>query len=171
MTERPLAAGRAPAERRIETAELLAVGAELLVGETRDTNSGDLATELTALGVEVRRLSALPDQLEDVARALSDALTQVDLIVTTGGLGPTPDDLTRESIAAVCGESVAVDPTSRPGCGTCSSDADSATRKPIASRRGSSPARARCPIPTAPHPAGGWTVPTAGHRRAARPAS
>ncbi len=95
--------------RRLETAELLAVGAELLVGETRDTNSGDLARELTALGVEVLRLSALPDRLASVTDALRDALVHADLVLTTGGLGPTPDDLTRESIAAVCGVEPFVD--------------------------------------------------------------
>lgn len=96
--------------RRLETAELLAVGAELLVGETRDTNSGDLAIELTALGVAVGRLSQLPDRLDVVTGALRDALERSDLVITTGGLGPTPDDLTRESIAAVCGETPAIDP-------------------------------------------------------------
>ena len=96
--------------RRLETAELLAVGAELLVGETRDTNSGDLAIELTALGVEVGRLSQLPDRLPVVTGALADALGRADLVITTGGLGPTPDDLTRESIAAVCGETPTIDP-------------------------------------------------------------
>jgi nicotinamide-nucleotide amidase len=90
--------------RSLETAELLAVGAELLVGDTRDTNSGDLARELTSLGVAVARVTDLPDRLEVVAGALSDALGRVDLVVTTGGLGPTPDDLTREAIAHVCGE-------------------------------------------------------------------
>jgi nicotinamide-nucleotide amidase len=94
----------------LDTAELLAVGTELLLGETRDTNSGDLAVELTALGVEVRRSSALPDQLADVVGALTDALGRADLVVTSGGLGPTPDDLTREAIAAVCGEEPSVDP-------------------------------------------------------------
>ena len=96
--------------RRIVTAELLAVGAELLVGDTQDTNSGDIARELTKLGVEVLRLSALPDRLGAVAGALRDALAHADLVVTTGGLGPTPDDLTREAIAHVCEETVAVDP-------------------------------------------------------------
>ncbi len=96
--------------RRIETAEMLAVGAELLVGDTQDTNSGDVARELTALGVEVQRISALPDRLEVVSGALSDALVRADLVVTTGGLGPTPDDLTRESIAQVCDEVPQVDP-------------------------------------------------------------
>jgi nicotinamide-nucleotide amidase len=97
-------------DRRIEGAELLAVGAELLVGDTQDTNSGEIARELTTLGVEVLRISALPDRLEVVADALRDALAHADLVMTTGGLGPTPDDLTREAIALVCGETVAIDP-------------------------------------------------------------
>ena len=83
----------------IATAELFAVGAELLVGETRDTHSGDLARYLTELGVEVRRMTQLPDELDVIVEALRAALTRVDLLITTGGLGPTPDDLTREAIA------------------------------------------------------------------------
>ncbi len=57
------------------------------------------------------RISALPDRLDVVSDALRDALGRADLVVTTGGLGPTPDDLTREAIARVCGESPVVDPT------------------------------------------------------------
>jgi nicotinamide-nucleotide amidase len=97
------------ATRPITTAEILAIGAELLVGETRDTNSGDVARELTALGVEVLRSSQLPDDLAVLTAAVSDALGRADLVVTSGGLGPTPDDLTRESIAAALGEEPAVD--------------------------------------------------------------
>jgi nicotinamide-nucleotide amidase len=100
--ERPTAA--------ITTAELLAIGAELVAGETRDTNSGDLAAELTALGVEVLRMTQLPDELPVITAALRDALGRSDLVVTSGGLGPTPDDLTREGIAAALGEQPAVDP-------------------------------------------------------------
>ena len=74
----------------IATAEMLAVGAELLAGETRDTNSGDIAGELTALGVEVGRMSQLPDDLEVVSDAVRDALGRADLVITSGGLGPTP---------------------------------------------------------------------------------
>jgi nicotinamide-nucleotide amidase len=87
------------ATRPITTAEILAVGSELLVGETRDTNSGDLAAELTALGVEVRRLSALPDHEGTLVDAFIAALGRSDLIISSGGLGPTPDDVTREAIA------------------------------------------------------------------------
>src|SRR4051794_38936292 len=96
--------------RKLETAELLSVGTELLVGETRDTNSGDLARWLTELGVDVARASALPDRLDVVTGAIRDALAHTDLVVLTGGLGPTPDDLTRESIAAATGRTAAVDP-------------------------------------------------------------
>jgi nicotinamide-nucleotide amidase len=96
--------------RRILTAELLAVGSELTVGETTDTNSGELARSLVAHGVTVTRIAALPDDLGVVVQALLVALSRADLVVTTGGLGPTPDDLTRESVAAACGEVVSVDP-------------------------------------------------------------
>ena len=61
------------------------------------------------MGVRVVRLTALPDDLEAVSGAFAAALDRVDLVVSTGGLGPTPDDLTREAIAAVCGETTAVD--------------------------------------------------------------
>lgn len=96
--------------RRILTAEILSIGSELTVGDTRDTNAGELARSLTHAGVAVGRLSAVPDRLEIVRDALAAALDRVDLVVSTGGLGPTPDDLTRESIAAVWGEIPVVDP-------------------------------------------------------------
>jgi nicotinamide-nucleotide amidase len=99
-----------PAVTAIRTAELLSIGTELTVGETRDTNAGDLARELTARGVVVERITALPDELEAVTAAFRDAADRVDLVVSTGGLGPTPDDLTREAIGAGLGETPAVDP-------------------------------------------------------------
>ncbi len=96
--------------RRIETAELLAVGSELTQGQTRDTNMGDLARELSSRGVRVTSMTALPDDLQAVREAVSRALARADLLVTTGGLGPTPDDLTREAIAAACGLEPREDP-------------------------------------------------------------
>jgi molybdenum cofactor synthesis domain-containing protein len=98
------------ATRRILTAELLSVGSELTVGETRDTNAGDLARSLTGLGVAVERIQALPDRLGTVRDAMTDAIGRADLVVTTGGLGPTPDDLTREAVAAAVGQTPTVDP-------------------------------------------------------------
>ncbi len=96
-------------ERHLATAELLAVGTELTSGATRDTNGGDLAAELSELGVAVGRIVAVPDDQTALEEALEAALGRADLVVTTGGLGPTPDDLTRESIAALCAEAPTVD--------------------------------------------------------------
>ena len=91
-------------------AEILSVGTELTTGETHDTNAGELAADLTGLGVSVERMTALPDELEAVRDAFAGALERVALVVSTGGLGPTPDDLTREAIAAACDLQPAVDP-------------------------------------------------------------
>ncbi len=98
------------AARPILTAEVLSIGSELTTGETADTNAGELARSLTDSGVRVARLSVLPDRRADVEGAFRAGLERSDLIVSTGGLGPTPDDLTRESIAAVCAETPSVDP-------------------------------------------------------------
>ena len=99
-----------PATRHVLTAELLSIGSELTVGETRDTNAGEQARSLTGMGVRVTRLTALPDDLAEVTEAFRAALARSDLVLSTGGLGPTPDDLTREAIAAACGETPDVDP-------------------------------------------------------------
>jgi nicotinamide-nucleotide amidase len=96
--------------RTFRTAELLAVGAELTVGDTRDTNSAEIARSLTEAGVAISRITVLPDRLAVVTSAFRAALRRADLVVSTGGLGPTPDDLTREALAAVAGETPQVDP-------------------------------------------------------------
>lgn len=95
--------------RPLLSAVILAVGTELTTGSTRDTNSAELAAELTELGVHVRRMLQLPDELPAVATAFADALAEADLVVSTGGLGPTPDDLTREAIAEACRLELRVD--------------------------------------------------------------
>jgi nicotinamide-nucleotide amidase len=97
------------APRPLLTAELLSIGTELTVGETRDTNAAELARSLTSIGVAVHRIQGLPDDLAAVREAFSEGLAKADLVVSTGGLGPTPDDLTREAIAAVAGETPSVD--------------------------------------------------------------
>ncbi len=99
-----------PPGRTIRSAELLAIGTELTVGETTDTNSGELARSLVAHGVGVTRVTDLPDHQPTVVEALRAALDRADLVVCTGGLGPTPDDLTREAVAEACGEDLATDP-------------------------------------------------------------
>jgi nicotinamide-nucleotide amidase len=99
-----------PTSRELLSAEILSIGSELTVGETRDTNAGELARSLTQAGVRVGRLQALPDDLAAVTEGFRVALARADIVVSTGGLGPTPDDLTREAVAAACGEEPVVDP-------------------------------------------------------------
>ncbi len=96
--------------RPVLAATVLSVGTEITTGTIRDTNAGELARALTDLGVRVVGLAALPDDQDVLEGAIRDALDDGDAVVTTGGLGPTPDDLTREAIAAVTGESPEVDP-------------------------------------------------------------
>ena len=95
--------------RPILSAEVLSVGSELTTGETRDTNAGDLARALTEAGVVVSRMTSLPDDEPSLRAAIEGVLGRSDLVVLTGGLGPTPDDLTREAIAAAVGEEPYVD--------------------------------------------------------------
>lgn len=96
--------------RESAIAEIISVGTELLRGEITDTNSGFLASELPVLGIRVRRMCALGDDIAQLHEALEQALRQSDLVITSGGLGPTGDDLTRDAIARAVGEEMAIDP-------------------------------------------------------------
>ena len=89
-------------------AEIISVGTELLMGEIVDTNSSYLADELAKIGVELRWATKVGDHPGRLEEAISRALDRSEITITTGGLGPTSDDLTRESIAAVLGEEMEV---------------------------------------------------------------
>ncbi len=80
-------------------AEIIAIGSELLLGGRLDTNSLFLTDELAVLGVEVRWKTVVGDEQADIMDALRTAARRADLVITTGGLGPTADDLTREAVA------------------------------------------------------------------------
>lgn len=80
-------------------AEIIAVGTELLTPDRLDTNSLFLTEELNKLGIEVVRKTVVGDHRELMAEAFRDALNRVPLIIASGGLGPTEDDLTRETVA------------------------------------------------------------------------
>ncbi|MEM3072563.1 MAG: molybdopterin-binding protein [Candidatus Bathyarchaeia archaeon] len=81
-------------------AEIIAVGREILTGKTLNTNSQWLSRKITALGGVVRRHTSVDDRVQDIAQAVEESLSRgVDLIVLTGGLGPTFDDVTREGLA------------------------------------------------------------------------
>ncbi|MDV6375902.1 CinA family nicotinamide mononucleotide deamidase-related protein [Deinococcus arenicola] len=91
-------------------AEIISVGTELLFGEIVDTNAAFLARELGERGVILHRKTVLGDNLGRVSQAISLALSRADLVILGGGLGPTDDDLTRESIADALGETPTEDP-------------------------------------------------------------
>jgi nicotinamide-nucleotide amidase len=84
-------------------AEIIAVGSELLTPDRVDTNSLFLTEELNKLGVEVVRKSIVGDNRDDLSAAFQEALERVELIIASGGLGPTKDDLTRETVADLLG--------------------------------------------------------------------
>jgi nicotinamide-nucleotide amidase len=85
------------------TASILTIGNELVSGDVPNTNGSWLAKRLAPLGVSVRMLAALPDEIEQIAEFVRDEAARVDFILVTGGLGGTPDDLTREAIAHAFG--------------------------------------------------------------------
>ncbi len=91
-------------------AELLSVGTELLRGEIVDTNAGYIAAQLPLLGIELQRMSTCGDNLDYLRDVLQQALGRATVVITSGGLGPTEDDLTREAIAATLGETLTIDP-------------------------------------------------------------
>ena len=91
-------------------AEILSIGTELLLGNITDTNATYLAQQLAGLGIDLYFVSTVGDNQGRIVETLRRAWERADLIVTTGGLGPTEDDLTRESIAEMLGEEMRVDP-------------------------------------------------------------
>ena len=82
----------------------MGIGTELLMGELTDTNSAWIAGRLPALGIELQWVSIIGDDLPRLTEAFKQGMKRSDIIFTTGGLGPTQDDLTREAIAAAFGE-------------------------------------------------------------------
>ena len=87
--------------RAMKRGEIIAIGSELLIGGRLDTNSLFLSARLGSLGIDVRCKSVVGDDEEDIADTLRVAATRADVIIVTGGLGPTSDDRTREAVAAV----------------------------------------------------------------------
>lgn len=93
-------------------AEILSVGTELLLGSITDTNATWLAQSLADLGIDLYYVSAVGDNLGRLTETLRRGWERSDLIITTGGVGPTEDDLTREAVAAMLGETPEVDAAS-----------------------------------------------------------
>lgn len=91
-------------------AETIAIGSELLLGQIVDTNSSYIGRRLADIGIELVRISAIGDELEQIKETLREALSRSQVIITTGGIGPTEDDLTREAVAEVFGRALTFQP-------------------------------------------------------------
>ncbi|MCW9708104.1 competence/damage-inducible protein A [Fodinibius salsisoli] len=79
--------------------QILSIGDELLIGDTVNTNASWMARELTEIGVEVNRIYTIKDDLAGIKEIVNEALSSADVVFTTGGLGPTHDDMTKQAIA------------------------------------------------------------------------
>jgi competence/damage-inducible protein CinA-like protein len=80
-------------------AEIITIGTELLLGEIVDTNTAELARAMRSIGADLYRTTTVGDNVERIAQAVRESLARSDVVLTTGGLGPTVDDPTREAIA------------------------------------------------------------------------
>jgi competence/damage-inducible protein CinA-like protein len=85
------------------SAEIIAIGTEILLGEIVDTNTRYLARVLRGLGVNLHRTTTIGDNVERIAEAIQNSMQRADIVITTGGLGPTVDDPTREAVAKAVG--------------------------------------------------------------------
>lgn len=91
-------------------AEIIAVGTELLLGQIVNTNAQYLSQELAALGLDVYFQTVVGDNMNRLAEAVKTASGRADVLILTGGLGPTQDDLTKEALAEVLGRTLYIDP-------------------------------------------------------------
>lgn len=80
-------------------AEIITIGDEILIGQITDTNSQWIATELNKIGVSVYQISSIQDEREHILEALKEAESRVNIVIITGGLGPTKDDITKKTLA------------------------------------------------------------------------
>jgi len=99
-----------PADSGIITAAILVIGDEILSGRTKDKNIGYIAEYLTAIGVDLREVRVVPDDEEEIVAALNALRHRYTYIFTTGGIGPTHDDITAECVAKAFGVPIDYDP-------------------------------------------------------------
>ena len=100
-------------DRHLVSAEIVAVGTEILLGSLVDTNTAWLSQRLAALGVAVYRHTTVGDNRRRLIAALSESSTRADLVISTGGLGPTSDDLTNEALGQATGRKMIEYPEAR----------------------------------------------------------
>ncbi len=98
------------AEERIVTAALLVIGDEILSGRTKDRNIGTVAEHLTNIGIRLKEVRVVPDEEAEIVAAVNSLRARYTYLFTTGGIGPTHDDITADSLAKAFGVSIGIDP-------------------------------------------------------------
>lgn len=81
-------------------AQIITIGDEILIGQTVDTNSAWMANQLNLIGIDILKITSISDQKDEIIKALDNAKQDADLVLITGGLGPTDDDITKKTLAA-----------------------------------------------------------------------
>ena len=94
-------------------AEIIAIGNELVIGDTQDTNSAYLSSQMIELGIEINSIKIIPDEINVIVEAIYSSYKKSDIILITGGLGPTEDDLTRNAVAKALKEEQYISPILR----------------------------------------------------------
>ena len=97
----------------VVTAAILVIGDEILSGRTKDKNIGAIADHLTAIGIQLREVRVVPDIEDEIVTAVNALRARYTYVFTTGGIGPTHDDITADSMAKAFGVSIDVDPRAR----------------------------------------------------------
>ena len=92
------------------TAAILVIGDEILSGRTKDKNIGTIADRCTELGIDLREVRVVPDELDEIVAAVNALRARYTYLFTTGGIGPTHDDITADAIAAAFGVGISEDP-------------------------------------------------------------
>ena len=95
------------------TAAILVIGDEILSGRTKDKNIGYIAEYLTKIGIDLKEVRVVPDEEKEIVDALNALRTRYTYVFTTGGIGPTHDDITADSVAKAFGAAIDVDPRAR----------------------------------------------------------
>jgi molybdenum cofactor synthesis domain-containing protein len=97
-------------DERIVTAAVLVIGDEILSGRTKEGNAGFIAEQLTGVGIRLREVRVVPDDENEIVNALNALRARYDYVFTTGGIGPTHDDITADSVGKAFGQPVDIDP-------------------------------------------------------------
>ena len=94
------------------TGSILVIGDEILSGRTQDTNSNHIAKKMTEIGINISDIRVIPDNKEIIIESINELRKKTDYLFTTGGIGPTHDDITAESVAFAFGVEISINPVS-----------------------------------------------------------